>query len=94
MWKVPTFENRAFCEGEGGILLPLKQGQHGAGGVERGSAAAAVLVAVQRRVVPQAVDPGLLLVKYTLRRRLAYHWRGRCKPHHVDCAARRTNYGV
>lgn len=91
---MPTFENRAFCEGEGGILLPLKQGQHGAGGVERGSAAAAVLVAVQRRVVPQAVDPGLLLVKYTLRRRLAYPWRGRCKPHHVDGAARRTNYGV
>lgn len=49
----------------------MKQGQHGAHNVERGSAAAAVLVTVQRQVVPEAVDSGLLLVKYTLWRRLA-----------------------
>lgn len=40
-------------------------------GTWRGSAAAAVLAIVQRRVVPKAVDSGLLLVKYTLQRRLA-----------------------
>lgn len=75
--------------------MPLKQGQHGARDVERESAAAAaVLVAIQRRVVPEAVDSGLLLVKYTLWRRLAWPWRGHCEPHCMDCAARRTNYGV
>lgn len=49
----------------------LKPSQQWAHDVERGSAAAAVLVAVQRRLVPKAVDSGLLLVKYTSWRRLA-----------------------
>lgn len=88
------FENRAFCEGKRGISLPVRQGQRGARRVERGSAAAAELVAVQRPFVPKAVDSGLLLVKYTLRRRLAQPWRGRHEPRRLDCAAKCRNYSV
>lgn len=42
----------------------------------------------------QAVDSGLLLVKYTLQSRLAQPWRECHKPHGMDCAVSRTNYGV
>lgn len=42
----------------------------------------------------QAVDSGLLLVKYTLRSRLAQPWRACHKPHGVDCAVSHRNCGV
>lgn len=42
----------------------------------------------------QAVDSGLLLVKYTLWSRLVQPWRECHKPHGVDCAVSRRNYGV
>jgi len=88
--RVPAFEDGAR---ERGVSSPPRRGQRGARGGERG-AAAAVLLAVQRRAVLGAVDSGLLLVKYTLRRRQARPWGGHGKPRRVDCAAGRTDGGV
>lgn len=42
----------------------------------------------------QAIDSGLLLVKYTLQSRLAQRWRECHKPHGVDCAVSHRNYGI